>query len=74
MFILNVELSHLSEDVLYYILLGGVEPTLLEKKNKKEFICLCAKLVCAAKKNLFAFVQNWYVQPPGTIIEPWRKI
>jgi hypothetical protein len=45
---LYVELSHLSEDILYYILLGGVEPTLLEKKSKKECICLCAKLVCAA--------------------------
>jgi hypothetical protein len=30
---LYVELSHLSEDMLYYILLGGVEPTSLEKKN-----------------------------------------
>lgn len=46
---LYVELSQLSEDILYFILLGGVEPTiLLEKESKKEFICLCAKFVCGA--------------------------
>lgn len=46
---LYVELSQLRDDVLYYILLGGFEPTtLLDKESKKEFICICAKFVCSA--------------------------
>lgn len=46
---LYVELSQLRDEVLYYILLGGFEPTtLFDKENKKKFICSCAKFVCSA--------------------------
>lgn len=46
---LYVELSQLRDEVLYYILLGGFEPTtLFDKENKKKIICSCAKFVCSA--------------------------
>lgn len=46
---LYVELIHLNEDTLYYILLGGIEPTtVLEEHEKKDFICFCAKFVFGA--------------------------
>lgn len=48
-----VELSHLNEDKLYYILLRGIELSSLseenEKTSKKKIIsCLCAKFVFGA--------------------------
>lgn len=57
-----VELSELKDDVLCYILLGGIEPTtLLDNESKKELICLCAKCVCsesACYKRALLFLEN----------------
>ena len=57
---LYIELSQLDEELMYFVLLGGVQPTTILDENEK--------------KNVFAFVQKLFVVQQHTIVELLHKL
>ena len=44
-----IELPQLDEELMYFVLLVGVEPTpILDENEQKKFLCLSAKIICGA--------------------------
>ena len=46
---LYIELSQLDEELMYFVSLGGVQPTtIFDENEQKKIVCLCAKIICGA--------------------------
>ena len=57
---LYIELSQLDKEIMYFVLLGGVEPTTVFDENEQ--------------KKLFAFGQKLYVFQQHTIVQLLHKL
>ena len=56
---LHIELSQLDEELMYFVLLGGVEPTQYWlKTNKNNFFAFVQKLLAVQQHNIVELLHN----------------